>query len=255
MDQDRPAPSDELIRIRQLLRPPEIVGTADWGIPPASTEPCDPAIETKLAQFHALKRDPNQQKHFNDSLMSNRSFRNPHLYAKLVEFVDVDETVSNFVTTRSTDSTADGRPFVPTWDAEDEGDLKDDWFADSIAAYQKSRSEQQEAAKAAGSQRSKIDFTTSSRPPPPPPPPAGPRGSGANPYFQGNSAGGVNPYVAGQSQTRGASHGGALGGGRRSRYGTGAGGDLGDQGWNDRNVGGGGGDSEGRAHKRSRWGG
>lgn len=61
--------------------------------------------------------------------------------------------------------------------------------------------------------------------------------------------------MAGQSQNRGASHGGALGGGRRSRYGTGAGGDLGDQGWNDRNVGGGGGDSEGRAHKRSRWGG
>lgn len=47
MDQDRPAPSDELIRIRQLLRPPEIVGTADWGIPPASTEPCDPAIEVR----------------------------------------------------------------------------------------------------------------------------------------------------------------------------------------------------------------
>lgn len=48
MDRDRPAPSDELIRIRQLLRPPEIVATADWGIPPASTEPCDPAIEVCL---------------------------------------------------------------------------------------------------------------------------------------------------------------------------------------------------------------
>lgn len=47
MDQDRPAPSDELTRIRQLLRPPEIVGMADWGIPPASSEPCDPAIEVR----------------------------------------------------------------------------------------------------------------------------------------------------------------------------------------------------------------
>jgi len=28
--------------------------------------------------------------------MSNRSFRNPHLYAKLVEFVDVDERATNF---------------------------------------------------------------------------------------------------------------------------------------------------------------
>lgn len=49
-----------------------------------------------LNKFHTLKRDPHNPKHFNDSLMSNRSFRNPHLYAKLVEFVDVDERASNF---------------------------------------------------------------------------------------------------------------------------------------------------------------
>ena len=89
-------------------------------------------LQTKLAQFHTLKCDPEQPKHFNDSLMSNRSFRNPHLYAKLVEFVDVDETISNFP---KRVSMGNSEIFVPTWDAEDEKDLKDDWFADAIGAF------------------------------------------------------------------------------------------------------------------------
>ncbi|KAI0300171.1 HCNGP-like protein-domain-containing protein [Multifurca ochricompacta] len=107
--------SNELTGIRDLLRPPPIHGVLDWGISAPSTDPCDPAIEGKLAQFHALKRDPEQPKHFNDSLMSNRSFRNPHLYAKLVEFVDVDERTTNFPT--------------EIWDPHD---VREDWFADKI---------------------------------------------------------------------------------------------------------------------------
>ncbi|KAF7316028.1 HCNGP-domain-containing protein [Mycena indigotica] len=86
---------DELTRIRELLRPAPIPGLVDWGIPPAPDGPCDPAMEAKLAQFHALKHaDP--PKHFNDSLMGSRAFRNPHLYAKLVEFVAADERATNF---------------------------------------------------------------------------------------------------------------------------------------------------------------
>ncbi|KAK7044917.1 HCNGP-domain-containing protein [Favolaschia claudopus] len=88
-------PQDELARIRALLKPPPIPGVEDWGIPPPSTKPCDPALQTKLAGFHALKTGT-PPKHFNDSLMNNRAFRNPHLYAKLVEFVDVDERTTNF---------------------------------------------------------------------------------------------------------------------------------------------------------------
>ena len=49
--------------------------------------------------------------------MSNRSFRNPHLYAKLVEFVDVDERTTNFP--RS------------IWDPMD---VRDEWFAERIGA-------------------------------------------------------------------------------------------------------------------------
>ena len=35
---------DELSRIRALLQPPPIEGVDDWGIPPESSEPCDPAL-------------------------------------------------------------------------------------------------------------------------------------------------------------------------------------------------------------------
>jgi hypothetical protein len=47
--------------------------------------------------------------------MSNRSFRNPHLYAKLVEFVDVDERTTNFP--------------KELWDPRD---VQEDWFGDRI---------------------------------------------------------------------------------------------------------------------------
>ncbi|TFK37983.1 HCNGP-like protein-domain-containing protein [Crucibulum laeve] len=135
-------PQDELTRIRALLKPPPIPGVEDWGIPPEPTGPCDPALEAKLAQFHALKRDPINPKHFNDSLMSNRSFRNPHLYAQLVEFIEVDERTTNFP--------------KEVWDPTD---LHEEWFADRISETQKMRTEQQIAAQA---KRNQIDFTSSS---------------------------------------------------------------------------------------------
>ena len=72
-------------------------------------------LQAKLMNFHALKNDPNEPKHFNDSLMMNRSFRNPHLYAKLVEFVDVDEKGTNFP--------------QDVWDPSEMGV---EWFADKI---------------------------------------------------------------------------------------------------------------------------
>jgi len=72
-------------------------------------------LQTKLAQFCSLKKDPINPKHFNDTLMSNRSFRNPHLYAKLVEFVDIKECITN--------SPKD------LWDP---SDVRPEWFADRI---------------------------------------------------------------------------------------------------------------------------
>jgi len=169
---------DELTRIRSLLRPPPIPGLDDWGIPRQSTEPCDPAIEAKLAQFNALKRDPQNPKHFNDSLMSNRSFRNPHLYAKLVEFVDVDERTTNFP--------------LDIWNPED---VQDEWFADRIAERQKVRSEQQAAAQSS-SKRSRIDFAkeaTSGRP-------VREKDTGKKSRFEPYGAGGGHLYNDGKSK-------------------------------------------------------
>ncbi|KAJ7832025.1 HCNGP-like protein-domain-containing protein [Mycena olivaceomarginata] len=136
-------PEDELTRIRALLKPAPIPGVEDWGIPPECTEPCDPALQTKLAQFHALKTST-PPKHFNDSLMGSRAFRNPHLYAKLVEFVDVDERTTNFP--------------PELWDP---SAVDPSWYADALVEHQKSRAEQQTATQAAG-KRSQIAFTTSS---------------------------------------------------------------------------------------------
>ena len=77
--------------------------------------------QAKLSQFSTMKRDPVNPKHFNDSLMSNRSFRNPHLYNKLVEFVDVDERTTNFP--------------KDIWDP---SDVQRDWFADQIGKFHSS---------------------------------------------------------------------------------------------------------------------
>ncbi|KZP33864.1 HCNGP-domain-containing protein [Athelia psychrophila] len=136
--------TSEILQIRAFLQPPSIPGVEDWGIPPETTEPCDPEIEAKLAQFAALKRDPQHPKHFNDSLMSNRSFRNPHLYAKLVEFVDVDERTTNFP--------------MDIWNP---GDMRPQWFAEAIAERQKAQSEQHIASQTPG-KRSRVEFTKES---------------------------------------------------------------------------------------------
>ena len=71
--------------------------------------------QAKISNFLALKRDPHNPRHFNDSLMANRAFRNPHLYTKLVEFVDVNERTTNFP--------------KELWDPLD---VKDEWYADRI---------------------------------------------------------------------------------------------------------------------------
>ncbi|PPQ73659.1 hypothetical protein CVT24_007635 [Panaeolus cyanescens] len=136
---------DELSSLRAALKPPPIPGLDDWGIPPESKEAVNPTLEAKLKQFSELKANPENPRHFNDSLMSNRSFRNPHLYTKLVEFVDVDERTTNFPR--------------EIWDP---SDVKAEWFADQIADAQRERSEKQAANQSSG-KRSRIDFASSSR--------------------------------------------------------------------------------------------
>lgn len=45
---------DEMTTIRRLLRPPTIEGLHDWGIPPASQDPCDPALTVGSASVSHL---------------------------------------------------------------------------------------------------------------------------------------------------------------------------------------------------------
>ena len=96
--------------------------------------------------------------------MMNRSFRNPLLYAKLVEFVDVDEKATNFPR--------------DVWDSTD---MREEWFADKIgemvaslfttgslltrctAEAQKIKYEQQASGSSHREKRNRIEFDTSRR--------------------------------------------------------------------------------------------
>ncbi|KAI0716329.1 HCNGP-like protein-domain-containing protein, partial [Earliella scabrosa] len=185
--------ADESTRVRQLLRPPPIPGLSDWGIPPEPTEPCDESIKAKISNFLALKRDPHNPRHFNDSLMANRAFRNPHLYTKLVEFVDVDERTTNFP--------------QHIWDPLD---VKEEWYADRIAEAQKAHSEATSAAQHS-SKRARIDFAS-----------AGPSSSSSS--SAARSDGGKHgarhqPYRPGGGRSEGVLGGGHGKGRERSRWG------------------------------------
>ncbi|BGP55411.1 hypothetical protein JCM8202_003738 [Rhodotorula sphaerocarpa] len=113
---------------------------AEFGVPPISTGPCSPSVQAKLANFHNLRLS--RGLHFNDSLHASKAFRNPRIYAKLVEFVDVHESGTNW------------DPEV--WDPKANGP---DASSARLAELQKLRSE---AKQAGASQRSSIAFAPSS---------------------------------------------------------------------------------------------
>ena len=48
--QSEESTDEQLWRLRETLMPPPIEGLVDWGIPSATTEPCDPALEVCLHQ-------------------------------------------------------------------------------------------------------------------------------------------------------------------------------------------------------------
>lgn len=108
----RTSPLDQ--RFLDLSRPPakrlHSHGNAhadpEWGLPrdpgraPSSSSSSSPSdadatLHAKLASFHALK-SASPPTHFNASLLSNRSFRNPQIYDKLVAYVGIDERMSGY---------------------------------------------------------------------------------------------------------------------------------------------------------------
>ncbi|KAK9898651.1 hypothetical protein P389DRAFT_36676 [Cystobasidium minutum MCA 4210] len=124
------------------VRPPKPWGLAEYGIPPppADLQP-DPAVEAKLRHFHTLRA---QGVFFNDSLQSNKSFRNPSILSKLVDFVNVDEKLS---------------AMPPDVWSSSHGVAPQAWAA-SIAELQKQDSEERERAQQRG-KRNAIDFASS----------------------------------------------------------------------------------------------
>ncbi|KDN50803.1 HCNGP-domain-containing protein [Tilletiaria anomala UBC 951] len=124
-------------------------GDAYWGLPPVPDTPPDPGLQAKLAEFHRLKT---QGTHFNTSLASNRAFRNPHIYAKLVSFVQLDECGSNFASMTSKHA----------WDPKS-ADVFREGNAEWLANLQRQELEERQKTQAQGL-RSNIEFTSASAP-------------------------------------------------------------------------------------------
>lgn len=91
-----PEPYTPEATIPTAFRPPArgADGDPEWGLGEEVAHGADETLTLKLAHFHKLKE---QGTHFNATLARNRSFHNPHIYAKLVKWADLDETGSNYV--------------------------------------------------------------------------------------------------------------------------------------------------------------
>ncbi|CAG8525739.1 6528_t:CDS:2 [Diversispora eburnea] len=123
--------------MRQLLTPKPIEGKDNWGILTEPETECDQALKEKIAHFHKLK---SKGILFNENLQKNKAFRNPHIYNKLVEFVELDEIGSNF----------DREIFDPYG-------YPPEAFVDQLAEKQKRQAEERAAAQQQ-QQRSQIQF-------------------------------------------------------------------------------------------------
>ncbi|KAJ1031619.1 hypothetical protein NDA13_002010 [Ustilago tritici] len=62
------------------------------GLNEHDTVPINPAVQANVERYHKLK---SEGVHFNQVLMQNRSFKNPHVYSQLVNHLGIDETSSN----------------------------------------------------------------------------------------------------------------------------------------------------------------
>jgi len=118
-------------------------GLQDYGIPrPSRSIKPDTTVEAKLRHFHTLRQ---QNIHFNATLQANKSFRNPAILSKLVDFVAVDDKLAGFP--------------KDVWSSS--AGLGPDAWASSIAEKQKRQNEERERAQERG-KRSNINFTSSS---------------------------------------------------------------------------------------------
>jgi hypothetical protein len=71
---------------------PPAIDYSAWGPPPPSAAP-DPALVTKISNFHEFKR---AGKSLNRNLRRAKDFKNPELLTTLVQFVGIDEIGTNY---------------------------------------------------------------------------------------------------------------------------------------------------------------
>ncbi|KAJ1666523.1 hypothetical protein IW140_004630 [Coemansia sp. RSA 1813] len=102
---------------------------------------CSVELQEKFAHWYALKR---QGANFNDALMRNKTFRNPNIYKRLVDHLDLEETGSNM-----------------TPDGFDSATLRKNFTAEGLASEQERRAREYAArktAEAAANGMRKIQF-------------------------------------------------------------------------------------------------
>ena len=138
----------------------------EWGLgierSLSDTGECSSAsLTAKLANFHELKQ---KGIHFNQSLNKNRSFRNPHIYAKLVDWIGVDENTSGYRQfLRKNNKPVDEQEAEKVWSSSSSARkaLKRRASAERIAEMQKRQQEESDKGKLRG-KREKIDFAPAS---------------------------------------------------------------------------------------------
>ncbi|ORZ10101.1 HCNGP-like protein-domain-containing protein [Absidia repens] len=137
---------DRSTQLKTILTRKSLPGVENWGIPPEPQSECDADRLEKIKHFLSLRQSGQR---LNDHLQRNKAFRNPRIYAKLVEFVDLNETGSNF----------SAKDFDPTA-------FPASSYIDGILETQKRLADEKAQLQAQG--RSQLSFVSSSSNKPPP---------------------------------------------------------------------------------------
>ena len=85
-------PQAPILQTAPSTQEPPSIDYSSWGPPPPSSAP-DPALVTKISNFHEFKR---AGKSLNRNLRRAKDFKNPELLTTLVQFVGIDEIGSNY---------------------------------------------------------------------------------------------------------------------------------------------------------------
>ncbi|WAQ89630.1 hypothetical protein PtA15_11A320 [Puccinia triticina] len=107
--------------------------------PPEPVPPAiDPELINKITRFKALRE---QGIYFNDNLVQSKAYRNPNIYTKLVEFLDLRETTTNF---------------APSfWDPLG---FPSSAYADALRQRQQSLADEKDKQRSSAAARTTIDF-------------------------------------------------------------------------------------------------